>query len=270
VAAVSDKKEIMGSMTAPLWIGGTAWLLVGRERGRYSVFGWTFVTVLGAFIALKGKNYYVTPIYPMVFAAGAIAFEEVTASRNRRWVRTFYAAAMAVLGLALLPMVVPVLSPKAFIGYEKWLRLTLPASEHQDTGPLPQYFADEFGWEDMVRQVARVYHGLSLADQKRTAIYSNDWGEAAAIDFFGPKYGLPRAICRHNSYWSWGPRDYTGEIVIVLRSDGSGDRRSFASVEKVGRVEHPYSRRDDWFDIFLCRGLKFDLRQKWPKMKAFG
>ena len=121
-----------------------------------------------------------------------------------------------------------------------------------------------------MREIARVYHTLTPAEQAKTAIFSNGWGEAAAVDFFGPKYGLPRAVSKHNSYWTWGPRDYTGEIVIVLRSDGRGDREHFASVTEVGRVAHPYSRRDEHFVIFLCRGLKGDLRALWPKLKTFG
>jgi hypothetical protein len=120
-----------------------------------------------------------------------------------------------------------------------------------------------------VREVERVYHTLTPAEQARTAIFSNGWGEAAAVDFFGPRYGLPRAISKHNSYWTWGPRGYTGEIMIILRTDGRGDREYFASVTKVGHVEHPYSRRDEWFDIYLCRGLKWDLREVWPKLKSF-
>jgi hypothetical protein len=67
----------------------------------------------------------------------------------------------------------------------------------------------------------------------------------------------------------WGPRNYTGEIMIVLRSDGRGDREHFKSVQDMGAVEDPYSRRDEWFHIFLCRGLKFDLRDAWSRMKRY-
>lgn len=269
IAFLLDQMLIMEPMTAPLWIGGVAWLLAGPRRSRYGVFGWTFVVVLGAFIALQGKNYYVSPIYPIVFAAGAIAVERLTERRSRRWTRAVYAALMAASGAVLLPLTVPILSPENLVRYENRLGLDPPVVfEHQNNGPLPQYFADEFGWEEMVREVARVYDSLSPADRKRTAIFSNNWGDAAAVDFFGPKYGLPRAICKSDSYWDWGPRDSTGEIVIVLHSDGVGDREHFATVERAGRVEHPYSRRDEWFDIYLCRGLRFDLRKAWPAMRA--
>jgi hypothetical protein len=270
IAFLLDQILIMGPLTALLWIAGTAWLLTGRERGRFGALSWTFVFVLGAFIALKGKNYYPTPIYPIVLAAGAVAFEQATERRSLKWTRGAYATLVAACGLVFLPIVVPILRPDAFVRYEKRFGLEPPESEHQNNGPLPQYFADEFGWEGMVREVARVVHTLPPADQKRVTIFSNDWGDAAAIDFFGPRYGLPRAISKHNSYWVWGPRDCTGEIVIVLHTDGVGDRQVFKTVEKAGHFENPYSRRDEWFDIYLCRGLKFDLKDAWPKLKTFG
>ena len=58
-------------------------------------------------------------------------------------------------------------------------------------------------------------------------------------------------------------------IVIVLGSDGTGDREHFRSVEVAGHTGHPYSRRDEHFDIFLCRGFTGDLRQAWAKMKKY-
>ncbi len=169
----------------------------------------------------------------------------------------------------LAPFCVPVLSPENFLAYENRLGLKPPEIEHQDNGPLPQWFADEFGWEEMVREVARVYHSLPLDEQKRTAIFSNGWGEAAAVDYFGPKYGLPHAISKHNSYWIWGPGNYDGSTMIILRSTGRHEPEEFQSVEDVGIVGHPYSRRDEHFHIFLCRGLKVDLRKAWPRLKQF-
>jgi hypothetical protein len=163
----------------------------------------------------------------------------------------------------------PLLSPEGYLAYQKKLGIAPAGAEHQNNGPLPQYFADEFGWEPMVQQVARVYHSLPPEEQARTAIFSNGWGEAAAVDFFGPKYGLPKAISPHNQYWIWGPRNYTGEIVIVLRSSGRGDREHFQTVQDMGAVQERYARRDEWFHIFLCRGLKLDLKDAWAKMKHY-
>jgi hypothetical protein len=268
IAFLADQAFIMQPLLAPLWAAGAAWLILGKDRRQTAALGWAFLFVLGAFIALHGKNYYPTPVYPVALAAGAVLLERASAPAGRRWVRVAYAGAVAVGGVALLPLVSPVLSPEAFLRYEARLGLTPPAAEYQNNGLLPQYFADEFGWEDMVREVARVYHSLTPEEQAKTALFSNGWGEAAAVDFFGPKYGLPPAISKDDSYWTWGPRDYTGEIMIILRTDGSGDRQHFASVVKAGRVDNRYARRDECFDIYLCRGLNEDLRTLWPSLQT--
>jgi hypothetical protein len=57
--------------------------------------------------------------------------------------------------------------------------------------------------------------------------------------------------------------------MIILHSDGRGDREHFKSVEVAEHVEHPYSRRDEYFDIYLCRGLNVNLKKIWLYMKQF-
>lgn len=265
---IADQAKIMHPILFPLWAGGLVWLFFGREGRRYRVLGWTYLVVLAVFIALKGKNYYLAPIYPVLFAAGAVAFERLTRDRWT-WSRTAYAVVVVLTGALLLPIFAPILPVEDYIQYQKALRVEPPKAENQPSGPLPQYFADEFGWEDMVREVARIYDSLSPEERARTAIFANSYGQAGAIDYFGPKYGLPKAISNHQTYWYWGPRNYTGKTVIVLGSDGRGDREHFRSVEVAGRAWNPYSRLDERYDIFLCRGLAFDLQQAWPRMKKW-
>jgi len=284
VAFIADQAMVMNPILFPLWVGGLVWLLFrknirsgdsGRdesrhESNRYRLFGWTYLVVLIAFIALKAKNYYVAPIYPILFAAGAIGLERVAAGgRIGTWTRSAYIALVIVVGALLMPFSVPLLSPEGYLRYQKALGFQPSEIEHQENGPLPQWFADEFGWQEMVEKVAKVYNSLSPEERARTAIFSNSWGEAAAVDFYGPRYGLPQAISKHNSYWIWGPRNYDGSTMIILRSDGRGNREHFQSVQAVGRVGHPYARRDEYFDIYLCRGLKANLKDLWPEMKVF-
>jgi hypothetical protein len=153
--------------------------------------------------------------------------------------------------------------------YQEALHIEPPKAENQATGPLPQYFADEFGWEDMVRKTAAVYRSLPADERARTAIFANDWGEASAVDYFGQRYGLPSAVSPHNSYWLWGPRNYDGSTVIVLGSDGRGDREHFRSVMAAGQVDNAWSREDEHFTLWLCRGLRWNLRANWSKMKKW-
>jgi hypothetical protein len=271
LAFILDQGVILGPAAFPLWLGGVVWLFSGRRgrRGRrFRFLGWTYIVVLIAMIALKGKNYYLSPVYPMLFAAGAIALEHWT-SLKWIWLRPAYTIGVFATSLLLTPMFLPVLSPEQFVVYQQMLGFEPPKAENQNNGPLPQYFADQFGWEEMVRKVARVYNSLPPDERTSTAIFANGYGEAAAIDFFGPKYGLPKAISNHQNYWLWGPRNYTGQIVIVLGSNGRRDREHFASVVEADFIEHPYSRRDEHFPILLCRRLNMDLRLAWPSMKKW-
>ncbi|HEV2842953.1 MAG TPA: glycosyltransferase family 39 protein [Chthoniobacterales bacterium] len=268
VAFIADQAMLMNPILFPLWLGGLFWLFLNRKGGRYRILGWTYTLMLVAFMALKGKNYYLSAAYPMLFAGGAVAFEWITRERGR-WSRGVYVGLIVTATCLLAPMAAPVLPAETYIRYQKAIGLEPPKAENQPTGPLPQHFADEFGWKEMAREVARVYHELPPEQRAATAIFANSYGQAGAIDFFGKKYGLPKAISNHQSYWLWGPRGYAGESVLVLGSDGSGDREHFASVEAAGRTYHPYSRRDEHFEIFLCRDLNTTLQALWPKTKKW-
>ena len=301
IAFIADQALIMNPILFPLWVGGLLWLFFAREGRSYRIFGWAYVVMLVTFIVLKGKNYYLAPVYPILFAAGGIAFERMTVQSPKsnvqsqldtgtagvpredggsssivekgvvrwRWIRYVYVALIIIAGAALAPLSLPILAPETYIRYQKALGIEPSKAENQETGPLPQHFADEFGWEDMTRAVAEVYNSLPPEERAQTAIFANSYGQAGAIDFFGAKYGLPKAISNHQNYWLWGPRNYTGATVIVLGSSGEGDREHFKTVDSVGRTNHPYSRRDEHFEIFLCRGLNQDLNTLWPSIKSW-
>src|SRR5436189_4469225 len=165
---------------------------------------------------------------------------------------------LLVPGALFAPLVVPILPPDKLVAYMLSIRFQPPPTETSHTEALPQVFADQFGWEQMVGSVAHVYHHLQPDDRKRAAIFCQNYGEAGAIDFFGPKYGLPPAISGHQNYFLWGPRDYTGEVLLVLDDSADDEREQFESVEDLGQVlssswAMPWER---WNHICLCRHLK--------------
>ena len=261
---------LMNPATFPLWFGGLIWLLVSREGRRYRVIAFTYLIALTEFILMHGKNYYLAGAYPMLFAAGGVAFERMFAARLR-WLKQAIAILVIVSAIMLAPVVLPVLPPGKLLSYMSAIHFEVPRTETSHTAALPQLFADQFGWEEMVQSVARVYTSLSAEEQKHVAIFCQNYGEAGAIDFFGPKYGLPPALSGHQNYFYWGPGDYTGEIMIVLDDKATDEREQFRSVEDRGPVEtSPWAMPNEQrLHILICRDLKTSLRDLWPKLRVW-
>ena len=105
--------------------------------------------------------------------------------------------------------------------------------------------------------------------RSHTAIFGQNYGQAGAIDLFGPKYGLPPAISGHQNYFLWGPRGYTGESMIVMDDREENLKGLFADVQKEGSVFHPYSMPYQHFDVFYCQGMRSPLEEIWPRLKKW-
>jgi hypothetical protein len=278
LAFLGQQILIISPMSFPLWFGGLLYYFFGNKMKDYRVFGWAFSITILFFLLAHGKNYYPAPAYTLVMAGAGVAAERwlmggfFLARRALRIATQVLCVAIPIVGKALLlPVVLPVLPVETYLKFQEHLPFEVPRSEHGHMGAaLPQHYADEFGWEEMVAATSRVYHALTPEEQAKTAIFANNYGEAGAIDLFGPKYGLPRAISGHQNYFLWGPRNYTGEIVIVLGSaDPENDRTFFTSVQVVEKLDNPYALPSENRAILLCRGLKWNLQEMWPKVKKW-
>ena len=268
VEFIVQQVNFVNPATLPLWLAGLVWLFGSREGRRYRAIGIIYLVTLAEFIILHGKSYYLAPAYPMLFAAGGVAIERVCAVRLR-WAKPTLLAIVLLAGALFAPVIVPVLSPDKLVTYMRAIHFEPPRTETSHTATLPQIFADQFGWEEMVGSVAYAYHHLPPEDEKRAAIFCQNYGEAGAIDFFGPKLGLPSAISGHQNYFLWGPRNWTGEVALVLNTDDRNERELFGSVEDLGQVASspwamPFEQR---MHIFLCRDLKISVRELWPRVK---
>jgi dolichyl-phosphate-mannose-protein mannosyltransferase len=267
---IAEQVVFMDPGTLPLWLAGLFWLFASREGRRYRALGIIYLVTLAEFIVLHGKSYYLAPAYPMLFAAGGVAAERVCAARVK-WLKPALLGMVLLTGASFAPLALPILPPDKLIAYMRAIHLQPPRTETSHTAALPQVFADQFGWEQMVGSVAHVYHHLRPEDEKRAAIFCQNYGEAGAIDFFGPKLGLPPAISGHQNYFLWGPRDWTGEVVLVLDTNDEDEREQFASVEDLGQIVSspwamPFERR---MHIFLCHDLKASVREFWPRVKKW-
>lgn len=248
---------MLNPFIAPLAVIGLVSLFL---RARYRVLAWTYVILLVLFIRLEAKDYYVAPIYPMLFAAGAVQVAS--------WRRPVYVLTLVVIilgGLIAVPLATPILPPDRYLAYQRALGVEPQAAEVSHTSEMPQLFADQFGWREMVAKVAAVYHSLPEAERKKTAIYAGNYGEAGAIDFYGRAYGLPPAISGHQNYFLWGTRGHTGESVILIEDDP--DPEMWQSLRVVAQRHHPYAMPEENGPIWHGRGLKQPLQEVWPHVK---
>src|SRR5450755_3613620 len=226
-------------LSLPIWLAGLWYLFFHNEGKRFRVLGWAWVVTAGVIMALSPRIYYLFPAYPVLFAAGSVAWERWLAGVRAQWIKPVYVTLMVPMGALLAPTLIPLLPPETYIRYAAAIHLQQPRIENHQLGPLPQLFADQFGWEEMAAVVAGAYNSLPPDVRARTAIFGQNYGQAGAIDLFGPKYGLPPAISGHQNYYYWGPHGATGESIIVMEGNQADLETKFASVQKVAQVEHP-------------------------------
>ncbi len=256
-------------VTLPLWLGGLVWLFFSREARRFRFLGWAYLAVLAIFIFGDGKSYYPMGSYPILMSAGAVAFEGFLRAPNWRALRVGYPSMIVLAGLFTLPFGVPVLPVESFLKYSHALPYAHEVKTERDsTAPLPQNYADMIGWDNIASSVARVYHGLPEQERPGCAILAGNYGEAGAIDYYGQALGLPKAISGHNSYFDWGPRDYSGACVILIGEEGSEFRKYFEEVQQVAVVDSPLAMpTEQHVPVYLCRKPRGSMAELWPRFR---
>lgn len=272
---------LVDPITAPIWLAGLFALLFSTRLKPYRALGWCYLICFTVFFVLHGKNYYLAPVYPMLLAAGAVVIEsaiegpessgaEKSPSR-RGWLKPVIVIILLASGAHLAPIVVPVLSPDSFLAYTKSLPFKLPVMEHSHArAALPQWYADQFGWEEIVAETAQAWSLIPLADRADCGIFAQDYGQAGAIDFLGRRYGLPRSLSGHQTWFLWGPRGYSGNCMIVLDDSRERLEQLWQHVEYVGTsADNPYALEKQ-IDVFICRSAKFGTLAKfWPQIKRW-
>jgi hypothetical protein len=256
----------MGPPMAPLWLAGLGWLLFAPRARPYRSLGIIFVVAFVILAVQHSKPYYLGPAFPPLFAAGAVFVEGL----SWRWVRGAAVALVLASGAIAAPFAIPVLPIDTFIAYQHALGQTPKASERQDLGPLPQFFADRFGWQELTDAVARIYDGLPDEERTHAAIVTSNYGEAGALRYLGRSVGLPRAVSQHNSFYFWGPGQDDVSVAIIVGMDADDLRDAWTSVEVAGRFSSPYATPyEQSRPILVCRGLKLPLAEAWRQGKKF-
>ncbi len=262
---------IVHPILAPMWIAGVLAFFFSARLKPYRFLGWCYLVVFAVFVVLHGKNYYLGPIYPVYLAAGAVVIENFIARSRQAWLKPALVVLIVAGGAWLAPVVMPVLPVDQFISYMQKLPFKVPRSEHSHMrAVLPQHFADQFGWEEIVATVNQAYLRLPPEERAGCGIFAQDYGQAGAIDFLGRRYGLPPALSGHQTYFLWGPRGYSGNCMIVLDDTREILETHFEQVEYVGKSADNIYAIEREIPVFICRGAKFgSLTEVWPQLKKW-
>lgn len=249
-------------LTIPLWVAGLAALFLSPRLRRFRILGWMAIVPFALFILAHGRSYYAAPLYPMLLAAGALELGLVLERWpvRRRGLSYAIIALLFLVGSAAALFVLPV----APIGSRLWKI----ASESNDD------LVEEVGWPALTHEVARIWSSLPPEERAHAAIFCGNYGEAGAIDLYGPAYGLPPVISGINSYWLRGYGSPPPQTLIVLGGHRDRLEQRFASVTLAGHtpVVHGVQNEEtkDHPDIFVCRGLKGSWPELWEKIRSFG
>ncbi len=269
----SQQILLIHPVSALIWITGVIAFLAARRFKPYRFLGFAYLFSFAVFVILKGKNYYLAPIYPVYLAAGCIVIDDAI-NRFRqgwRWLKPVIAVLLLAGGAVFAPLVVPILPIEQFVTYMQRLPIKVPRTEHSHMrAVLPQHYADQFGWDEIVDEVVVAWNKIPNEERKDCAIFAQDYGQAGAIDFLGPKYGLPPALSGHQSWFLWGPRGYSGNCLIALDDNRETLEGLFEHVDFVGTSrDNPYALERQ-IPVFICRGAKFgSLAQLWPSLKKW-
>lgn len=260
-----------GPLTLPVWLAGIYFYFFTGSGNKFRLIGLIFLTTfLILFLNGHSKPEYLSPTITVLFAGGGMMVEKLTEMRYARWTRTAVPVFLLVGGIIGVPAALPILPVDTYIKYEKamGLRPSIPEAHHLEE--LPQFYADMFGWENMARSVSKVYTSLPVDEQKRAIVFAINYGEAGAIDFFKNKYPLPNVICPHNNFWYWGYGDTTKDIVIAFGTSREDFLKSFSSVTPAATIQSEYAiPYENNLPVFVCRGIRVDIKEVWSKIKFF-
>jgi 4-amino-4-deoxy-L-arabinose transferase-like glycosyltransferase len=274
VSFILNQLVVLGPWTAFIWIAGLVRLLRQRDE-RW--LGLTYLTFLAVMVTLGAKDYYVAPIYPVLFAAGGVAWQQRFATRpsvvqDRILAFPLAFATALIFGALLLPISIPVLRPIPFLAYQRALHLPSTDSENGPHSILPQFYADRFGWQENLDEITRIVNQLSQQDRAHAGIFTGNYGQAASLEWLGDleHRNLPTVISEHNNYWLWGTRGLDAEVMIIDRATTPAALSKFyEQVQIVGRVDNPLSMPYERHNIYLVRHRKMPLAPDWAESKFY-
>ncbi len=240
---------LLGPLLAPI-VGVGLWGLLRDVVLRpWRSLGYAYLALIVLLLLVAGKPYYAAPFLLCLLAAGAVPVERWLTTRFR-WATIVVAFGISA-GLAAL-IALPIVPADRIGG-------TPIADVNEDA-------VETIGWPRFVLEVARVYHGLPASQQRTAVVFAGNYGEAGAIDRYGPALGLPRAYSGHNGYARFGvPSGSTGPVIVLGYDDASVDFvgcRAAATVDNGLDVDN----EEQGGTVFLCDRPREPWALLWPQL----
>ncbi len=260
---LSQLWQVLNPVTVPLCLAGL-WFVFRRPEGKpWRMIGWMYLLTLVCLMAVRGRDYYLAPAYPMLLAAGAVWSESrlrsLPAPRQSRILRAAWTT-LGIAGLSLASLILPFAPINS-----AWWRVQ-DAVVHQ--------FNMQIGWPELARTVAHVRDSLTAADRAGVGVMAADEGEAGAVNLYGRAYGLPRAISGMNSNWLRGYGDPPPQTVIAVGFKPGELNQIFASCQDAAQLWNPYGVVNDTFrdrdQVYVCRNIRLPWPEFWKHFQYYG
>jgi Dolichyl-phosphate-mannose-protein mannosyltransferase len=246
---------MVSPVLAPVWIAG----LIAPFR-RPPLHRIRFLPMLYAFLALayflgNGKAYYLASLYPALLGVGALPVADWTL-RNR-WRPVVLSAGVGVSIAVSALIALPILPTTALQG-------SVVMAINPDQG-------ETVGWPTFVDTIHRAWQSVPAAQRAHTAIFTANYGEAAAIDLLGASQGLPSAYSGHNGFSEWGqPGAVSTSALVVGYQTPSDAAPTFTGCATLAVIDNGVGLRNDeqGLPVMLCHPAASWARL-WPQLRHY-
>jgi len=249
------------TVVIPLWIAGLYYYFFSQDGKRYRMLGWIYVITFMIYFFLQGLVYYQAPAYPMLIAAGAVVWQGWIDKLSAQKARIAMGATWSILVVGAV-----------FAGT---LALPIPPINSplfKAVAEIHELFTEQIGWHDMIKTVGDIYADLPDDEKARAGILTEENDEAAALNIYGGKYGLPVAISGSDTFWLRGYGDPPPETVITVGLDRSYLGQFFEQCTMAGTITNPYGINNDLANppgIYVCRKARLSWPEIWEKIKHY-
>ena len=245
----------------PVWVAGLIYYFRNQNGKRYRMIGWMYVIPFLTYLFTQGRSYYLAPAYPMLIAAGAVAWERRLDSlspdmvRSRLSTMSYTLAVGATLGGALALPIAPINSTLWNI-----------------TSEVHDVFTEQIGWHEMIETVGGIYTELPESEKAQAGILAGENDEAAALNLYGSEYGLPKAISASDTFWLRGYGNPPPETLIVVGYSSEDVNLIFKQCQVAGTITNLYGVDNDLRDppnIYVCRGPRLPWDELWDRLQRY-